>query len=134
MTGLVLKLAPSERILINGAVIENGPRRGRLNIITPKANILRLRDAIHPDHATTPVRRICYTMQLILSGDRKIQDVAPELLEGISTLSSAFSDTKIHEILSETQAAILSEQPYQALRLMRSLLETEDMLLGRMPA
>lgn len=29
MSGLVLKLAPYERILINGAVIENGVRRSR---------------------------------------------------------------------------------------------------------
>ena len=30
MTGLVLKLSPKERVLINGAVIENGDRRSRL--------------------------------------------------------------------------------------------------------
>lgn len=35
MTGLVLKLAPKERVLINGAVIENGDRRSRLAIMTP---------------------------------------------------------------------------------------------------
>ena len=46
MSGLVLKLSPKERVLINGAVIENGDRRSRLSIMTPGANILRLRDAI----------------------------------------------------------------------------------------
>ena len=63
MSGLVLKLAPKERILINGAVIENGDRRSRLSIMTPNANILRLRDAIHPEEVTTPVRRVCYIAQ-----------------------------------------------------------------------
>jgi len=29
MAGLVLKLGPRERVLINGAVIENGDRRSR---------------------------------------------------------------------------------------------------------
>ena len=48
MSGLVLKLSPKERLLINGAVIENGDCRCRLSIITPDANILRLRDALHP--------------------------------------------------------------------------------------
>ena len=47
MSGLILKLAPHERVLINGAVIENGERRSRLSIVTPNAHILRLRDAIH---------------------------------------------------------------------------------------
>ena len=37
MSGLVLKLAPRERVLINGAVIENGERRSRLAIMTPNA-------------------------------------------------------------------------------------------------
>jgi len=69
MSGLVLKLGPRERVLINGAVIENGDRRSRLSIVTPKANILRLRDAIHPEEARTPVRRLCYMTQLILTGD-----------------------------------------------------------------
>lgn len=48
MSGLILKLAPKERILLNGAVLENGDRRARLRIITPRAHILRLREALHP--------------------------------------------------------------------------------------
>ena len=69
MTGLILKLAPSERVLINGAVIENGDRRAKIAIRTPNAHILRLKDAIHPDHANTPVARVCYICQLILTGE-----------------------------------------------------------------
>ena len=33
MSGLVLKLGPHERVLINGAVVENGDKRSRLAII-----------------------------------------------------------------------------------------------------
>ena len=69
MTGLVLKLAPKERVLINGAVIENGDKRSRLAIMTPNVHILRLRDAIHPEAVNTPVRRVCYVAQLALTGD-----------------------------------------------------------------
>ena len=79
MSGLVLKLNPRERVLINGAVIENGDRRSRLSIMTPNVNILRLRDAIRPDEATTPVRRVCYIAQLVLSGDVKIEDARVQL-------------------------------------------------------
>ena len=53
MTGLVLKLGPHERILINGAVIENGDRRSRLNIVTPNANILRLKDDVQAGGSAT---------------------------------------------------------------------------------
>ena len=92
MSGLVLKLGPKERVLINGAVIENGERRSRLSIVTPNANILRLRDAIHPEEVTTPVRRVCYIAQLVLSGDAEATDARPQLLRGIEQLSQALRD------------------------------------------
>lgn len=131
MSGLVLKLAPSERLLINGAVIENGQRRGRLNILTPGARILRLRDAIHPDEATTPVRRLCYQVQLVLSGDRQIDDVTPDLVAGISELSCVFTDPEQHHALSQARQAATEGQAYQALKALRSLLQIEDALLMR---
>ena len=61
-------------MLINGAVIENGEKRSRLAIMTPNAHILRLRDAIHPEEVTTPVKRVCYIAQLVLSGDAAAGD------------------------------------------------------------
>ena len=80
MSGLVLKLGPHERVLINGAVVENGDKRSRLAIMTPNANILRLRDAIHPQEANTPVKRVCYIAQLVLTGDATAEDTRPQLL------------------------------------------------------
>ena len=74
MSGLVLKLSPKERVLINGAVIENGDRRSKLSIVSPNANILRLKDAIHPEEAVTPVRRVCYAAQLVLTGDAAAEE------------------------------------------------------------
>ncbi len=86
MSGLILKLAPKERVLINGAVIENGDRRSRLAIVTPGANILRLRDAIHPEEVNTPVRRVCYIAQLVLSGDAKPDEATHQLMRGNRTV------------------------------------------------
>ena len=134
MSGLVLKLAPSERLLINGAVIENGQRRGRLNILTPDAHILRLRDAIHPNEATTPVKRLCYQAQLVLSGDRCIEDVAPDLVSGIGDLSLVFTAPDQHEALSQARRAAADGQAYQALKALRSLLQIEAELLRRSAA
>ena len=84
MSGLVLKLGPKERVLINGAVIENGDRRSRLSVVTPNANILRLRDAIHPEEVTTPVRRVCYIAQLVLSGDADAETARMQLLRHLA--------------------------------------------------
>ena len=57
VSGLVLKLRPREQLLVNGVVIENGERKTSLRIKTEGARILRLRDLISPEKATTPVKR-----------------------------------------------------------------------------
>lgn len=134
MSGLVLKLAPRERVLINGAVIENGDRRSRLAIMTPNAHILRLRDAIHPEEVTTPVRRVCYIAQLILSGDADPAKARMQLLRGIEQLSQVLTDPDSRAQLSLATEAVLDDQHYQALRALRSLLPREERLFAARPA
>jgi len=46
MPGLVLTLAPHERIYVNGALIENGDRRCVLRLPVPDTEFLRERDMI----------------------------------------------------------------------------------------
>ncbi|WP_102106511.1 flagellar biosynthesis repressor FlbT [Oceaniglobus roseus] len=130
MSGLVLKLAPNERVLINGAVIENGSRRGRLNIVTPGANILRLRDALHPDEINTPVRRVCYIAQLVLSGEADPDDANPQLLNGIAQLSQVLRDRDSQDWLSRARDAVQQNQHYYVLKHLRMLLPFEEALFA----
>lgn len=133
MSGLVLKLGPKERVLINGAVIENGEKRSRLSIVTPNANILRLRDAIHPEDAKTPVRRVCYIAQLVLSGDADPAEAKHQLLRGIEQLSQALKDNDSRSYLTMATDAVLDEQFYQALKALRALLPREERLMAAIP-
>lgn len=130
MSGLVLKLGPRERVLINGAVIENGDRRSRLSIVTPNANILRLRDAIHPEEVTTPVRRVCYIAQLVLSGDVDREQAGMQLLRGVEQLSQVLTDDDSRELLDRATEAVMDEQFYQALKALRGLLPREERLMA----
>ncbi|GAA6191085.1 flagellar biosynthesis repressor FlbT [Phaeobacter gallaeciensis] len=130
MSGLVLKLAPKERVLINGAVVENGDRRGRLSIVTPDANILRLRDAIHPEEATTPVRRVCYAAQLVLTGDSDPEASRLSLLRRIEELSQVFTDRDSRVSLAEATEALIANHHYKCLKALRTLLPREDRLLA----
>ncbi|EET49468.1 flagellar biosynthesis repressor FlbT [Thalassobium sp. R2A62] len=130
MAGLVLKLHPKERVLINGAVIENGDRRSKLSIVTPNANILRLRDAIHPEDAKTPVKRVCYIAQLVLSGDVENDTARTQLLRGIEQLNQVLLDTECQAALSLANDAVLSENYYAALKNLRKLLPREQKLLA----
>lgn len=133
MSGLVLKLAPKERVLINGAVIENGDRRTRLSIVTAKANILRLRDAIHPEEATTPVRRVCYAAQLVLSGDSDPEESRLPLLRRIEELSQVFTDPDSRASLAEATDAVISNHHYRCLKALRGLIPREDRLMAARP-
>ena len=130
MTGLVLKLGPHERVLINGAVIENGDRRSRLAIMTPNANILRLRDAIHPEEVNTPVRRVCYIAQLVLAGEADPDEACRQLNRGIEQLSQVFTDADSREHLAAATDAVADRRFYQAMRALRALMPREARLLG----
>lgn len=128
MTGLVLKLGPGERVLVNGAVIENGDRRSRISILSPNANILRLRDAIRPEDANTPVRRVCYIAQLVLSGDADCTEAQAQLLSGIEQLSRVFCDHDSRTQLDSATQAVIDGDFYRGLKQLRTLLPREDRL------
>ena len=133
MSGLVLKLGPKERVLVNGAVIENGDRRSRLSILTPNANILRLRDAIRADEVTTPVRRVCYIAQLILSGDADPDEGRIQLMRGVEQLSQALTDDDSRLQLADATEAFVEGEFYRGLKRLRSLLPREERLLASRP-
>lgn len=130
MSGLVLKLGPQERVLVNGAVIENCDRRIKLAILTPGAHVLRMRDALHPDEANTPVRRVCYIAQLVLSGDADPDLGRQQLLQGIEQLSQVLTDHDSRSMLAIATQAVLDNMPYQALKALRNLLSREERLLA----
>jgi flagellar biosynthesis repressor protein FlbT len=130
MSGLVLKLGPRERIMINGVVMENGDRRARLNVLTPEANVLRLRDAIHPDEVNTPVRRVCYIAQLVLAGEADPEEARRQLLRGIEQLSQVFQDQDSRACLDAATVALAEKRFYQTMRALRGLLPREARLLG----
>lgn len=134
MSGLVLKLTPRERVLVNGAVIENGDRRSKLSILTPNANILRLRDAIRPTDANTPVRRVCYIAQLVLSGDVADDEASKQLLSGIEQLSQVLCDDDSRLHLTSATASVKNADFYRALKSLRALIPREDRLIATQPS
>lgn len=130
MSGLVLKLTPRERVLVNGAVIENGDRRSKLSILTPNANILRLKDAIRPDDAKTPVKRVCYIAQLVLSGDADPDEATQQLSSGINQLVTVFRDTESVEQLEQAKLALEKADFYRVLKSLRALIPIEEQLIA----
>src|ERR1700744_1726250 len=66
---LKLSLKPGEKFVLNGAVLANGDKRISL-VIQNKACVLREKDIMQPDAATTPARRIYLAiMMMYLDGE-----------------------------------------------------------------
>ena len=130
MPGLILKLSPHERFVANGVVIENGERRARLNILTPDSNVLRLRDAIHPEDANTPVARVCYIIQLALAGEADEATAQMQALSGVEQLGLVFTDETSVERLARAREDLSQGRLYPALRNLRALLPAEGHLMA----
>ena len=129
MPGLILKLGPGERFVANGVVIENGDRRARLNILTPDSKVLRLRDAIHPDEADTPVKRVCYIIQLALAGEADEADAVRQARLGIEQLACVFTDGEVRSKLSSADENVAEGRFYPALRTLQGILPIEQRLM-----
>lgn len=130
MPGLILKLAPGERFVANGVVIENGDRRARLNILTPDSNVLRLRDALHPDEANTPVRRVLYIVQLALAGETDVVEAKRQISTGLEQLGYVFTDEDSAARLARAAEDAALDRFYPALRALRGLLPLEERLMA----
>lgn len=131
MAGLVLKMAPKERVLINGAVLENGSRRSRFSIVTPSAHVLRLKDAIHPDEANTPLGRVCYQLQLVLAGSAEPSGCRDQIGGQLNELRTILRDPFSQEHLLAAQGALQENRFYSALKAIKQLLPLEQQLLAR---
>lgn len=87
MSGLILKLRPHEELMINGVVLENGDRKTRLRVKTEGAHILRLRDALKPEEARTPLEQAYYIAQLAVGGGIDRAEAAATLRRALDALS-----------------------------------------------
>ena len=117
-------------MLINGAVIENGDRSIKIAIRTPNVKVLRLRDAMHPGDAKTPVSLACYTAQMILMGDIEPDEGRRKLLVAIEQLSQVFKDHDSRELLAKATEGVAEDRIYATMRRLRDLLPREARLFA----
>jgi len=130
MGGLVLKLAPNERILLNGLMIENGPKKARMTLHSDGAHVLRLRDALHPDQVTGPVSIAYHVAQLAVAGQTDPQNALDDLRLRLDDLSRAFENTWAFDAVANARRALEDSNFYKAMRELGPLLPLERDLLG----
>jgi flagellar protein FlbT len=129
MTGLRLKLRPHERVLINGAVVENGRAQVELRVLTPGTRILRLRDALHPDQIDTPTKRVCYIAQLVVAGELLPEDELSRFVRGVVDLKQVFLDPGSQATMDQAIQHARAHNFYKAMQCMRRILMYEELVL-----
>lgn len=130
---LKLSLKPGEKFVLNGAVVQNGDRRGVL-VLQNKASVLREKDILQEDEANTPARRIYFPVMMMYldeSGAGRYYD------EFVRRLTEFMGVIKNPDVLAECVAIsknCMEREYYKALMLCRKLIEYEDERLGNVPS
>ena len=122
---LKLSLKPGEKFVLNGAVLANGDKRTSL-IIQNKACVLREKDIMQPDQATTPARRIYFHIMMMYldphEDEHYYNDFALRMTEFMGAISNRMALAQCVEISRD----VMSGNYYKALMACKKLFEFEQ--------
>lgn len=124
---LRISLKAGERLIVGGAVVRNGASRSEL-LIENDVPILRAREVMALEDATSPCRRIYFAIQLMYVDPERMaehQQLYWQLVREVLEASPSMT-----ELLTEMSARIGNGQYYQALKLGRRLIGYEEELIS----
>jgi flagellar protein FlbT len=123
---LLIKLTPGEKIVVNGVVIENGGEHAVLRVLN-QAHLLRARDILTFDEATTPARRVYYALQCLYL----FPDNQKEYLESAQAYISEFLEAvpSSRGLVDEITECLSQGEMYQMLKAAKKLVEYERRIL-----
>jgi flagellar protein FlbT len=125
---LKLSLKPGEKFVLNGAVVQNGDRRGVL-ILQNKASVLREKDILQPEDVNSPAKRIYFpVMMMYLDESGRAPKVYDEF---VTRLSEFMNATRNPAIMAECVACskhVMAREYYKALMSARKIVDYEESL------
>ena len=122
---LKLSLKPGEKFVLNGAVVQNGDRRGTL-VLQNKASVLREKDIMQQDEVTTPARRVYFPVMMMYLDETAAAKVYDEFALRLGEFMGA---SRNPEVLADCVAAsrhVMAREYYKALMAARKLVEYEE--------
>jgi flagellar protein FlbT len=130
---LKLSLKPGEKFVLNGAVVQNGDRRGVL-VLQNKASVLREKDIMQEEEVTTPARRIYFPVMMMYldegGADRYYDEFARRLTEFMKVIANPVVLNECVEISKN----VMEREYYKALMRCRKLMDYEGERLGHVPS
>jgi flagellar protein FlbT len=126
---LKLSLKPGEKFVLNGAVVQNGDRRGVL-VLQNKASVLREKDIMQQDEANTPARRVYFPVMMMYLDESGAKEYFDEFAQRMNDFMGVISNTDVLAECVATSKHVLGRNYYKALMSCRKLIEYEDERLG----
>ena len=126
---LKLSLKPGEKFVLNGAVVQNGDRRGTL-ILQNKASVLREKDIMQAEEASSPARRVYMPVMMMYLDEADADKYYDEFVRRMTEFMSAIRNPDILSDCVGISKHVLGREFYKALMGCRKLIEYEDARMG----
>ena len=130
---LKLSLKPGERFVLNGAVVQNGDRRGVL-VLQNKASVLREKDIMQEEQANTPARRIYFPVMMMYLDEGNADRYYDEFVRRLTEFMGVISNPSVLADCVNISKHCMSREFYKALLLCRKVMDYEDERLGNVPS
>lgn len=124
---LKLSLKPNEKVILGGAVIQNGNTTCHLTVEN-NVPILRQVDILSDHDANSPCKRIYFAIQLMYIDEQRSAEIHPLYWDLVKQVIDAAPSTR--EMLTQISEKILEGKLYQALKLAKNLISYEQELIS----
>ncbi len=129
---LKLSLKPGEKFVLNGAVLTNGDKRASL-VLQNKACILREKDIMQNEDATTPARRIYFPVMMMYLDPEGTETYYTDFALRMTEFMGAIQNRQIVATCLEISRDVMSGNYYKALMTCKKLYEFEQERLSYDP-
>lgn len=129
---LKLSLKPGEKFVLNGAVVANGDKRTSV-ILQNKACVLREKDIMQPEEASTPARRIYFPIMMMYLEPDASEVNYNEFALRMTEFMGAVRNRAMLTMCIEISRDVMTGTYYKALMQCRKLFEYEQELLNYEP-
>jgi flagellar biosynthesis repressor protein FlbT len=125
---LKITLKPQERLIIGGAVLQNGKNRSEF-LVENNVAVLRQKDIMHEDQATTYCSKIYFVIQLMYIDGANLVKYHNTYWTLVKDLVKAVPSTLNH--IGTISKHLLKNEYYQALKSAKKLMKYEQEVLDR---
>ncbi len=125
---LKIHLRKGQKIIINGAVLENTSSQNISLLVKNEASILRDNDILTPDDVSTPASRAYYALQCLYLFPNEKDSNLPSLNEFLDNYLIAAPSSK--KLVDNIKRLIKDGKLYPALKKGRALISHENKVLS----